>query len=56
MRFTKDDRPKHGDRRVRRFFAWLPVRIHNEVRWLEYVEFEESYYKGEWTRDRFMDL
>ncbi len=46
----KSKLPKTGEERVRRYFAWLPVRINdNEKVWLEWVESTEVYYDlGRW--------
>jgi hypothetical protein len=43
--------PKPGQSRVITKFAWFPVRIGNETRWLETVHLHqeyESYYFDEW--------
>ncbi len=43
-------RPEHGDIRVRRMFAFFPMTIGRETRWLEWVRckerYEESYDSG----------
>jgi hypothetical protein len=35
--------PKHADTRTREWFAWLPVTIGRETRWLERVKVLEVY-------------
>lgn len=45
MRFLK---PKPGTTYIAEWFAWLPVRIGDETRWLETVCVEQVY--GEKTR------
>ena len=54
--------PVHGDRRERKFFAWLPVSSREEpgsFRWLETVEVLEEYRSGisvqYWMVVRFLD-
>jgi hypothetical protein len=47
--------PKHKEVRRRRFFAFLPVRIHNEIRWLEMVTVEQMYWECEWENCKFID-
>lgn len=37
MRFKCKDKPEHGDRRTIKKFAILPIKIDNEIRWLETV-------------------
>ena len=45
MRFKK---PTEGDTRVRKFFAWIPVREikTGEIRWLEHVTVNDRYITG----------
>lgn len=43
MRFIKIY-PKHGDYRIKKFFAWLPVTIGLETRWLEKVTIRQQYF------------
>jgi len=35
--------PYPGDKRVRKYFAFWPVRINREIRWLEKVEIRQEY-------------
>lgn len=37
MKWTSKPEPKVGDEKTVRFFAWLPIWIGNETRWLEMV-------------------
>ena len=30
-------------KRIKKFFAYFPVRINSEIRWLEYVTVEQEY-------------
>lgn len=39
MRFVK---PRAGETRRKTFFAWLPVTISNETRWLEKVTIQQT--------------
>ncbi len=62
MRFYHHPRPLDGTRRQRRFFAFLPITIGSETRWLEFVTVEEEFREGqspysddEWRRKRFID-
>lgn len=43
MRWKIVPEPKVGDRRIVSYFAWLPVGIGGEVRWLERVTIEQIY-------------
>jgi hypothetical protein len=43
MRWNRKPTPRHGDKRIRMFFAWLPYRIDDETRWLETVCCREMY-------------
>jgi hypothetical protein len=51
--------PKHGDERIRTFFAWLPVYCEsaNQSRWWEMVTVEEFYTDtyDEWKVKQFID-
>lgn len=44
-----------GTYRVRVLFAWLPISTPSETRWLERVQVEEKFRKGEspWSEDRW---
>lgn len=41
--------------RERTFFAFLPVRIFDEIRWLETVTVRQFYYQGKWRNNQFID-
>jgi hypothetical protein len=43
MQWFTAERPKHGDTRTRSWFAWIPVRIGREYRWLEPVRVFQVY-------------
>lgn len=43
MRFKHKPYPKHGDIRYNVFFAWLPITIGLETRWLERVSVKQEY-------------
>lgn len=34
---------KLGDKRIKKRWAWFPVYIYGETRWMEYVETEQEY-------------
>ena len=44
MKFKIKPYPKHGDIRYKVFFAWLPITIGLETRWLEKVSIKQIYY------------
>jgi len=49
-----------GETRIKTFFAWLPVEVNHEVRWLEYVTVEQEYTCGcedspYWKDIKFID-
>jgi len=46
---------KEGDTRVKRFFAWIPVLLQNEMRWLEFVTVRQYYMYHEWNNYEFID-
>lgn len=50
MIFKHKPSPKHGDIRYKVFFAWLPVRIGLETRWLERVSVKQLFYKSDHDR------
>lgn len=64
MKFTHTS-PKDGDIQIRKFFAWFPIRIQNETRWLEQVKIEQHYFDGgplgliyggnQWCNDKFIN-
>ena len=39
----KTSRPRSGDWRVKTKFAFLPIRIENETRWMEKVSLRQKY-------------
>lgn len=43
MRFNALPYAKIGDRQTRKVFCWFPVRLPNEVVWLETIEVTEEY-------------
>ena len=51
MRWYK---PKYGDKRMVWKFAFIPLRIDHEVRWLELVLVEQEFI-GYWIALRFVD-
>lgn len=46
---------KDGDARVKAHFAFLPIRIYDELRWLEFVRYEEIWYDeaDDWVKVKF---
>lgn len=46
---------KYGDRRIYTWFAFLPVNIGGEVRWLELVTVEQKYLFSHWSNEEFVD-
>jgi len=48
---------RHGDRKIKTWFAFLPVTIGGETRWLEKVTVLYLYdeYVEEWDRHCFLD-
>ena len=59
MRWT---RPKNGDTRKIKRFAFLPIRIHDDVRWLEVVYIKQVFRiwqymmpSREWVNCSFID-
>lgn len=57
MRFKHKPYPKDGDVRYEVFFAWLPIRIGLETRWLERVSvkqiYNDNYYIPKWENISF---
>lgn len=43
MKFKHKPHPKHGDIRYKVFFAWLPITIGLETRWLERASVKQKY-------------
>lgn len=66
MRWEKCN-PKINDIRIERKFLFLPMRIDDECRWLEFARIEYkflnvesryvggSYYSNEWVKIKFVD-
>lgn len=64
MKFNHGNK-KVGDTRIKSWFAWFPVRLHGETRWMERVTVEQVCYgysmmgeQGEpvgWMNKRFVD-
>lgn len=53
MRFKT---PQGGDTRIKIKFAILPIRLYNDIRWLEKVKIRQVYrYYNGWTNDCFID-
>ena len=52
MRWFK---PECGDERIITKFAWLPIRIANEVRWLETVHIRQVHAVRYWHDHEFVD-
>ena len=63
MRWIAESEPKEGDIRVVKKFAFLPIRIGRDVRWLESCKIEMIYkfcyymddYYWAWVYKRFID-
>lgn len=59
MRWTKH-KPEDGDTRIKTKFAFLPIKIGDEVRWLEKVtvkqEYREGYDLSYWADIEFISL
>lgn len=49
-----DKSPKPFDYRTFEHFAWLPIRIGRETRWLERVKYKAYWFVG-WVPCRFID-
>ncbi len=48
MKFKLKPIPNKGDTRIIRKYAWLPIKIDLEIRWLEWVSIEQicCYYRA----------
>ncbi len=64
MKFIKQHPvfPPNGTKEIKRWFAWLPIQIDDETRWLETVtvelEFDEGYgsfVEPSWIAMRFIN-
>ncbi len=44
-----------SDKRIRTFFALLPVELNFESRWFKIVTVEEVLLRGRWRKVRFVD-
>lgn len=51
----KKEKPKIGDTRTRSFFAWFPIQLEREIRWLEQVTIKEFYGLFGWGYWYFVD-
>jgi len=49
MRWKNEPLPEEGKLYIRKYFAFLPVTIGNETRWLEFVKVE-GYWIQLWVR------
>ena len=62
MRFKNWYPATVGDKRTEWWFAWFPVKLNGETRWLEIVEVEYEYRfdgrgfspKNSWQKNRFV--
>ena len=54
MRWTSDKK-KPYERHVIHKFAFFPIRIDNEVRWLEFVNVEAYYWYGVYTGNKYWE-
>ena len=50
MRWTK---PKNGDTKIKKKFAILPIKINDEIRWLEWVTVKYQYYTCKWISNDY---
>lgn len=57
MRIVLKTKPKGGDTRIKSGFLWFPKIIQNEIRWLEYATWHETYYQSVpyWDADKWID-
>lgn len=56
MRWKIKYKPVSDERRIRTFFAFLPINIDYEIRWLEKVTIEQEYMSAKyWRHIRFID-
>jgi|GEM_PF-3472170 len=58
MRWKKPNIPRDGDTRVVKRFALFPIEAAGEVRWLEFVTVQQSYYewlRRPWVNECFFD-
>lgn len=64
MKWSRKQKPQTADlwERTRRWFAFLPVTIGSETRWLEFVTVQERRLHwrdrngAEWVKVRFVDM
>ena len=45
--------PKHGDVKIKKKFAFLPIEINGETRWFEWVTIKYVYHNGTTFSDRY---
>jgi hypothetical protein len=55
MRWHANPEPDNRDVRVRRCFAWLPVTIDGETRWLERYTVKEQYHPSRWGKSGYRE-
>lgn len=51
----KKKKPEIGDTRIIRRFAWFPVLLEREIRWLEQVTIEQMYGIFGWSDWRYKE-
>ena len=57
----EDKRKKNLNKRmIKHYFAWVPVIIGIQIRWLEYIIIEGHYWEGQsgtiyWENDKFLN-
>jgi hypothetical protein len=47
--------PRNGEVQIFSGFLFLPKRIGNELRWLEFAKYKAHYYFGEWIPDTWIN-
>ena len=52
MRWNK---PNPYDVKIKKQFAFLPIEVNNEVRWLEFVKIKYVYGRAKWHATKFVD-
>ena len=61
MRWKIKQKPKLGDKRIKKRFAWYPISVGKEIRWLEFVTIDYRYssalsgVEGKWVATFFED-
>ena len=46
--------PKRYSMRTIKRFLWLPLQIHNEIRWLEYAQWQQMYLE-QWENSNWVN-